>query len=643
MNLAFIHLGLLGFLRVAASAFVAAWVSSPMSWSPDGEWLSYTVVTTGEADELPPGWIFRTADDDADSQAEPAPLQSGRGTGAFTPIYRIWATQPGHRASVLIEESHWPLSAPAWSPRGRSMAFGRFVPESIEPTQSIQKGRYEVVIQDALDRKRVVWSSSDFELDPITRVGLPQLVCSWSADGIYLAIPRPGRQPAIEIVRTDTKKRVHRIEGACLPSWSPDGSRCAFIRQEGTAHQLQYIERSGQSFGEPRVVASGAIASAPHWSGDNRSIFAVVERATAGARDLEIERFALEPNGVTRLMPLTPDPARRRATIRGFAIDFDREGERCFYSVDLEGRDCELAWSIPRDRLTHKRFHPLDVSQRIKGIAVSPDGQSVAVRFATDSGLTAPAIYDSETEQTTLLIPDEEARKNWLGFLAGTGRRILKATLPLAVVEGQSARRPTLLPLPGELPAIETTAGRLARLARYGSALITDLADANGRQPAGPFDIEARLFFHYLRAEYQAAATDLENLEPLVSDPRERLGLLSVRAQLLWLRGEKPEARGVIDYLVACEGPNRRLIEETPLGPVLTSYMNPYQAWARYLSTRASDQSEPKAPPNGELPADVLDPRLQLQDNPPIPEMPLIDRGAAPAPFSPRLPGREIR
>jgi hypothetical protein len=32
-----------------------------------------------------------------------------------------------------------------------------------------------------------------------------------------------------------------------------------------------------------------------------------------------------------------------------------------------------------------------------------------------------------------------------------------------------------------------------------------------------------------------------------------------------------------------------------------------------------------------------------LQDNPPIPEMPLIDRGAAPAPFVPQIPGREMR
>jgi Tol biopolymer transport system component len=646
MNLAFIHLGLLGFLRLASASFVAAWVSSPMSWSPDGQWLSYTVVTGADLDELTPGWIFRTANGNAGVQADRPAEQSKRVAAAPSALCRIWATQPDRQVSVLIEESHWPLSAPAWSPRGRSIAFGRFVPESIEPAQPIQKGRYEVVVQDALDRKRVVWSAPDFELDPTTRDSFPQLICSWSTDGLYLAIPHPGRQPAIEIVRTDTKKRIKRIENACLPSWSPDGSRCAFLRPEGPGHQLECVERIGPTFSDPQVLATGAIASSPHWSGDSRSIFAVIERTTAPWLDLEIVRFSLEPNGNTRLMSLAPDPARRRATIRGVAIDFDRDGERCFFSVDLQGRDCDVAWSIPRDRMTHKRFHPLDNSQRIKSVAVSPDGQLVAIRFGSESGLTAPAVYDSETEQTSLLVPDDDARKHWLSFLASTARHLLKTALPPAVVDGQEARRPTLLPLPGELPPMDTTVGRLARLARFGSGLCsvpTDPPEANGRQSIGPFDAEARLFFHYLRGDFQAAATDFDNLEPFVADPRERLGLLSIRAQLLWSRGEKAEARGVIDYLVACEGPNRQLIEDTPSGPVLTPYITADQAWARYMSTHTVDRHPSKTVPNGELPADVLDPRIQLQDNPPIPEMPLIDRGAAPAPFSPQRPGREVR
>jgi hypothetical protein len=650
MNLSLIQLGLRGFFRVAASAFVAGWVSSPMSWSPDGQWLSYTVVADRAASELSPGWIFRSARDEsnpaADSQS--AHSRSSRGTSPSPALFRIWATHPVRQSSVLIEESHWPLSAPAWSPQGKSIAFGRFVPQSIESSQSLAKGRYEVVVQDGLDRKRVVWSSSEFELDPAAREGLPNLICSWSAEGTYLAIPVPGGVPAIEIVRTDTKKHVFRIERASLPSWSPDGTRCAFIRHDGTSCRVECVERTGQTFSEPRVLAADAVASAAHWSGDGRSVYAIVELPMAGTHDLEIVRLGVEPAGAVRLMSLTPDPMRRRAKLRGFALDFDRDGEHCFLATDLDGRDCDLACTVPRDKHTQKRPHPLDISQRIKSVAVAPVGQWVAVRFGTESGLTAPAIYDPETEETKLLIADENARIEWLSFLAGTATRLLKAALPPAIADGQPAQRPTLLPLQAELAPIDTTVARLAKLARYGSALCAspaDLPDAPAQQrPARADDADARLFFHYLRGDYQAATADLEDLEPSITDPRERLGLLSVRAQLLWLLGDKSEARGVIDYLVSCEGPSRRLVEDTPFGPVVTSYVSSNQAWARYFSARAVDRGgQPKLPAEGELPAEVLDPRLQLQDNQAIPEMPLIDRGAAPAPFVPLVPGREIR
>ncbi len=643
MNSVFIQFGLLGFLRLATSTFVASWVSSPMSWSTDGQWLSYTVVAEAAPDRFSPGWIFRAANDDSGSPGAPARLSAGTGDSSIS--YRIWATQPSHHASVLIEESPWPLSAAAWNPRGKSIAFCRFVPQSSEPTQPIQKGRYQAVIQDGLDRKHVVWSSSELTLDAGVRASLPQLSCSWSPDGIYLAIPRPGRLPAVEIVRTDTKKRVHVIEHASLPSWSPDGTRCAFIHHEGKLDGLAYVERVGPSFSDPRVIASsGAIFAAPHWSSDSRSIYAVMERTATGSLDLEIVRLVLDPSETIRLMPLAPDSARRRGTIRGLAIDFDREGERCFFSVDIQGKDCDLAWSVPRERVTHKRFHPLDVSQRIKALAVSPNGQWVAARFGSEDGLTPPAIYDSETEQTTLLVPDEDARNEWLIFLSGTARQMLKTSLPLAVVDGQTARRPTLLPLPGELPPMETTIGRLASLARFGSAVCSLHASAPGNgapRPTSAFDAESRLFFHYLLGDYQVAAAALESLEPLISAPPERLGLLSVRAQLLWLRGQKSEARGVIDYLVSCEGPNRLLVEDTPRGPVFTSFTSPRQAWARYLSARLVDRGQSKNPTNGELPTNVIDPRPQ--DVPPIPEMPLLERGAVLIPFAPVVPGRQVR
>ena len=305
----------------------------------------------------------------------------------------------------------------------------------------------------------------DFELDAQTQASFPHLVCSWSPDGFYLAIPVPGRTPAIVIVNANAKSQLHLLDHATLPAWSPDGSKLAFIRCENGYQSLEVIGRRGQSFGSARQVvapegghdpppqAIGPVTARPFWSNDGRSILAVVERATSRSPELELARCVVNTTEVIRLLSLVPEPVRRTAVVRGVAIDFDREAERCFFSVELDGRDSDVAWSVPRNHETHKRFNPVDISQRVEALAVSPDGRLLAVRFGAPGGLSPPAVYDTDTEQTTLLVPDGTARSQWLSVLAGTAERLLLAGLPPAVADGRAAQRPTLLPLPGEIAA----------------------------------------------------------------------------------------------------------------------------------------------------------------------------------------------
>ena len=319
--------------------------------------------------------------------------------------------------------------------------------------------------------------------------------------------------------------------------------------------------------------------------------------------------------------------------------------ERCFFSVDLEGRDSDIVWSIPRDKETHKRFHPLDQGQRIEALAVAPNGQMVAVRIASPDGLLSPVIYDCETEQSRLVIPDADARRNWLGVLVDAARALLYASLPPAMADGQVASRPTLLPLVGELPPQEPANGRLQRLARFGWPLCVppihrfDVVDP---LPADSSEAEARLFFNCLRGEFGIAAVDLEALLALSESPHDRLSLLALRAQILWARGERPEALAVIAYLLASGDSNRQLVEETPFGLVFSPYVSPTQAWARYLSARAADAFKSNAGTAGEPPVDGIDPH-QPDGLIGIPDMPFLEKGAQLAPLPPEVPGGQIR
>ena len=537
-------------------------------------------------------------------------------------------------------------------PRGRTVAFGRFVPQSIEPDQAVERGRFEVVLQNGLDRKEVVWTSSNIELDAQTQASFPHLVCSWSPDGFYLAIPVPGRTPAIVIVNANAKSQLHLLDHATLPAWSPDGSNLAFIRRENGYQSLEVIGRRGQSFGSARQVvapqgghdpppqAIGPVTARPFWSNDGRSILAVVERATSRSPELELARCVVNTTEVIRLLSLVPEPVRRTAVVRGVAIDFDREAERCFFSVELDGRDSDVAWSVPRNHETHKRFNPVDISQRVEALAVSPDGRLLAVRFGAPGGLSPPAVYDTDTEQTTLLVPDGTARSHWLSVLAGTAERLLLAGLPPAVADGRAAQRPTLLPLPGEIAAHDVVSPRLIRIAKFGSSVCSSPGggpDAAGHRAGDSSAVEARLFFNYLLGDFLAAADDLETLDSHVSNLDHRLSLLSLRAQILWWKGQKDEAREVIGYLVSNAGSHTLRIEETPLGPVVTTDVSPGQSWARYLAMRADTKPEQQAQ-SGRDPAGEF-----AGLNPPDPfdllEIPGIERGGARFPLGPAVPG----
>ncbi len=174
---------------------------------------------------------------------------------------------------------------------------------------------------------------------------------------------------------TDSAKVLATLEHATLPVWSPDGSQCAFIRTKNDSNSLCVVERHGQTFAPSRqFIDTGSVAATPGWSNDGQWIFAVVEKSTIRSRELALDRVSSRTGDAARVLSLIGrGGASYGASVLGVAIDFDRDGERCFFAVDIEGRENELGVGVLRDQ-PHipKRCHPIDGRLRIGAMAVSP-------------------------------------------------------------------------------------------------------------------------------------------------------------------------------------------------------------------------------------------------------------------------------
>jgi hypothetical protein len=196
------------------------------------------------------------------------------------------------------------------------------------------------------------------------------------------------------------------------------------------------------------------------------------------------------------------------------------------------------------------------------------------------------------------------------------------------------------------MPMQDGVGQRARRLAVFGSGVFSRQGDWPDREAELGTDrtaAETRLAFDYLRGDFSAAAADLERLEPLVASRLERFSLLSLRAQILWSRGDRAEARAVADYLLSATGSQNHHVDETPVGLAAAPQVNPKQAWARYISKRIGEVPAPQVTPAVNVPDDGLEPALQNPFG--APDAPAIERGAGAIPFAPILPGplgREI-
>jgi TolB protein len=102
----------------------------------------------------------------------------------------------------------------------------------------------------------------------------------WSPDGSRLAyITEEGGQSQIFVVRADGSAAVNLTKSDFLernPTWSPDGKQLAWTRVEQNVHAIWTMHSDGS--GAIRISDPSTMSSNPSWSGDGKTIAYATQR-----------------------------------------------------------------------------------------------------------------------------------------------------------------------------------------------------------------------------------------------------------------------------------------------------------------------------------------------------------------------------
>jgi Tol biopolymer transport system component len=264
-----------GAQRTVAGCKAGCRLLTPFDASADGGWIAYHLANCEEGEcgpSDPEGGLWVVG-----AQHPPRYVAEGfLGTSwSWSPTGAQLAYADGDELHLLdpitwerttIATAAGPIRTIAWGPDGRSIAY------SVEPpfTGASDPSSFGVI----------VLRSGDGPEQASLAAGVEGIV--WSPDGRSLLLDRvQNGRSLIELVAADGSNRRVLVEGPMRegpgrPTWSPDGSRIAFLRTprdgDGYAMEIWVIGADGRHEERLGIGDSETWGGDPAWSPDSRLV-----------------------------------------------------------------------------------------------------------------------------------------------------------------------------------------------------------------------------------------------------------------------------------------------------------------------------------------------------------------------------------
>jgi Tol biopolymer transport system component len=286
---------------------------------------------------------------------------------------------------------------------------------------------------------------------------------SWSPDGSRIAFVgfRGGRLGDIFTVAPDgrgERRLTATPEHEDMPKWSPDGSKIAFVRHTGgAAIDFHIFVMNPDGTGQTQITHDGAPNYAPAWSPDGSKIVFVSQR------NRHSQIFVMNADGTEQTLLTEQMTAATGQLVANDSPDWSPSGERIAFASN---RTAVGAWRLFTMRPDGSDVRPLTQNptpwHNERRPAWSPDGSKVAYVSGPgrDIPVTNSEIYvvdaDGGNERRLTRSDEADTSPSW----APNGAR-------LAITREFGRLRPEVYTIPAALgPATKITGGTM-RLARF--------------------------------------------------------------------------------------------------------------------------------------------------------------------------------